>query len=197
MWFYDNPFVHQPKHIWLSFWIEPAGPYEPYAEFAINWSTDIWYYEGVPGRPPLPEDGFEELYIGRQVFPVVPGPNTIDFWIEEYNPEWVSIDFFAANVIINGWIWHECVPTSLDLAFVITGPAICGDVNGDGVIDLGDVLHLIGWLYKGGPAAVAFEAADVDCSGVIDLGDVLYLINYLYKGGPRPCDPNGDGIPDC
>ncbi len=197
MWFYDNPFIHQPKHVWLEFYIDPAGPGEPYAEFAINWSTDLWYYEGVPGRPPLPEDGFEEYYIGRQVFEVVPGWNYIDYWINEYNPEWVSIDFRATDVIINGWIYHECVPTSLDLAFVITGPTICGDVNGDGVIDLGDVLHLIGWLYKGGPAAVAFEAADVDCSGVIDLGDVLYLINYLYKGGPRPCDPNGDGIPDC
>jgi hypothetical protein len=119
MWFYNNPFVHQPKHIWLEFFIDPVGPY-PYAEFAINWSTDLWYYEGVPGRPPLPGDD-ETLFIGREVFPVGPGPNTIDFWIDDYNPEWVSIDFVATDVVINGWIWHECVQTSMDLAFVITG----------------------------------------------------------------------------
>ena len=119
MWFYNNPFVLNPKHIWLDFNIDPVGP-EPYVEFAINWSTDLWYYEGEPGRPPLPGDD-ETLYIGRQVFPVDFGPNTIDFWIDDYNPEWVSIDFVATDVVINGWIWHECVQTSMDLAFVITG----------------------------------------------------------------------------
>jgi len=53
-------------------------------------------------------------------------------------------------------------------------------------MDLGDVLHLINYLYKGGPAPNPFETGDVDCNGGIDLGDVLYLINYLYKGGPVP-----------
>ena len=61
-----------------------------------------------------------------------------------------------------------------------------GDVNGDGIIDLGDVLYLISYLYKGGPAPDPFEAGDCDCNGIIDLGDLLLLINYLYKGGPAP-----------
>jgi len=62
----------------------------------------------------------------------------------------------------------------------------CGDVNTDGLIDLGDVLHLIAYLYKNGPAPNPLEAGDADCTGVIDLGDVLYLIAYLYKNGPAP-----------
>jgi len=61
-----------------------------------------------------------------------------------------------------------------------------GDANGDGVIDLGDVLYVISYLYKGGPAPDPFEAGDCDCDGIVDLGDVLYLISYLYKGGPAP-----------
>ena len=61
-----------------------------------------------------------------------------------------------------------------------------GDVNGDGTIDLGDVLHIVSYLYKGGPAPDPFEAGDADCNEVIDLGDVLYLVSYLYKGGPAP-----------
>jgi hypothetical protein len=119
MWFYNNPFVPNPKHIWLEFYIEEVGP-AAYAEFAINWSTDLWSTEGVPGRPPLPGED-ETLYIGRQIFEVFPGSNTIDFWIDDYNPEWVSVDFVGTDVVINGWIWHECVQTSMDLAFVITG----------------------------------------------------------------------------
>jgi hypothetical protein len=120
MWFYDNPFVSNPKHIWLQFNINPIGP-APSALFAINWSTPAWDELGM-GRPPLPGDD-EMLYIGRQEFPVLIGPNTIDFSLP-YNPEWVSIDFVATNVVINGWIWHECIGTSLDLAFVITGKEV-------------------------------------------------------------------------
>jgi len=63
---------------------------------------------------------------------------------------------------------------------------IRGDANGDGIIDLADVLYLINYLYKGGPAPDPFEAGDCTCDGIVDLGDVLYLISYLYKGGPAP-----------
>jgi hypothetical protein len=191
MWFYDNPFtVTHPKHIWLQFNIAPVGPV-PSAQFAINWSTPEWDTLGM-GRPPLPGEN-EMLYIGRQVFPVVPGPNTIDFNLP-YNPEWVSVDFVAQDVIINGWIWHECIGTSLDLAFVITGhegvPVICGDVNNNGVVNLGDVVYLIAYLYKSGPAPVpSLCVGDVNNNNAVDLGDLVYLITYLYKGGPAP-DPN-------
>jgi len=126
MWFYDNPFVYRPKHIWLQFMINPIGPM-PAAQFAINWSTPAWDSLEM-GRPPLPGEN-EMLYIGRQIFPVNPGPNTIEFTLP-YNPEWVSIDFVATNVFINGWIWHECVQTSMDMAFVITGEeAPCNPPN--------------------------------------------------------------------
>jgi len=63
---------------------------------------------------------------------------------------------------------------------------LCGDVTANGVIDLEDVLHLINYLYKGGPAPVPLETGDADGSGEINLGDALHLINYLYKGGPPP-----------
>ena len=61
-----------------------------------------------------------------------------------------------------------------------------GEVTGDGLIDLGDLLFLISYLYKGGLAPCPVEVGDVNCDGIIDLGDILYLISYLYKGGPPP-----------
>jgi len=63
---------------------------------------------------------------------------------------------------------------------------IPGDVNGDGEVDLGDVLFLVSYLYKQGPAPEPIERGDVNGDGVIDLGDILYLVSYLYKGGPVP-----------
>jgi len=69
---------------------------------------------------------------------------------------------------------------------ILGDPFVIGDVNGDGVLDLGDVLYLISYLYKGGLAPDPLEVGDCNCDGVVDLGDVLLLISYLYKGGPAP-----------
>jgi glutamine cyclotransferase len=64
-----------------------------------------------------------------------------------------------------------------------------GDANGNGIIELGDVVYLITYLYKDGPPPKPMEAGDANYDGKVDLGDVVYLITYLYKGGPPPCDP--------
>jgi len=64
-----------------------------------------------------------------------------------------------------------------------------GDANADGKIDVGDVVSLINYLYKNGPAPKPLEAGDANCDGIIDVGDVVFLINYLFKKGPPPCDP--------
>jgi len=61
-----------------------------------------------------------------------------------------------------------------------------GDANADGNIDLGDVVYLVNYLYKGGPAPVPLEAGNCDCDARIDVEDIIYLLNYLLKGGPVP-----------
>ena len=61
-----------------------------------------------------------------------------------------------------------------------------GDVNGDLQVDVGDVIYLINYLYRGGPAPFPIEGGDYNGDGVVDVGDVVYLINYLFKGGPPP-----------
>jgi Tol biopolymer transport system component len=66
---------------------------------------------------------------------------------------------------------------------------LCGDANGDGVINSADVVYLINYLYKAGPAPQPLEAGDANCDNIINSADVVYLINYLFKGGPPPCCP--------
>jgi len=63
-----------------------------------------------------------------------------------------------------------------------------GDVNGDWNVDVGDVVYLINYLYKGGVSPEPVESGDATCEGFVDVGDVVYLINYLFKGGPPPCE---------
>ncbi|MFH1335945.1 MAG: dockerin type I repeat-containing protein [Candidatus Zixiibacteriota bacterium] len=62
-----------------------------------------------------------------------------------------------------------------------------GDVNQTGLIDIGDVVYLINYLYRAGSNPIPLETGDCNCDGVIDIGDVIYLINYLFKNGLPPC----------
>ncbi|MGB7063336.1 MAG: dockerin type I repeat-containing protein [Candidatus Zixiibacteriota bacterium] len=61
-----------------------------------------------------------------------------------------------------------------------------GDCNCDGIVDIGDVVYLIGYLYRNGPAPTLTEVGDSNCDGIVDVGDVVRLIGYLYKGEPPP-----------
>ena len=65
-------------------------------------------------------------------------------------------------------------------------PFTCGDCNGDGIVEIGDVIYLINYLYKEGSAPDPLQAGDCNCDEIVDLGDVVYLINYLFKEGASP-----------
>jgi hypothetical protein len=78
-----------------------------------------------------------------------------------------------------------------------SGGYTCGDADGSSAVDIDDVVYLIAYIFAGGPPPSPIAAGDADCSGAIDIDDVVYLISYIFSGGHSPCDPNGDGIPDC
>ena len=61
-----------------------------------------------------------------------------------------------------------------------------GDANSDGLINLGDVVYLLNYLFKSGPEPAIYAAGDANCDQTIELGDVIYLLNYLFKGGLPP-----------
>ena len=61
-----------------------------------------------------------------------------------------------------------------------------GDANRDHKITVGDVVYLVNYLFKGGPAPSPSEAGNVNGDTKLTVSDVVYLVNYLFKGGPRP-----------
>jgi uncharacterized repeat protein (TIGR01451 family) len=82
---------------------------------------------------------------------------------------------------------------TLDMAFVITSTApsvLCGDVNNDGVVNVGDAIYILNYLFKHGPAPVPYLCVgDVNNDDVVNVGDAIYILNWLFKSGPAP-DPN-------
>ena len=63
---------------------------------------------------------------------------------------------------------------------------VCGDCNGDGVVDIADVVYLIEYLFVEGSPPSPLCIGDVNCDTLVDIADVVYLINYLFKDGPPP-----------
>jgi len=205
IWFYDHPLdYNRHKNIITELVILPTGP-DAYIDFAVNWSTDQWSLDQLPGdsAPPLPGVP-EELYIGREILysgPIQgPTPLNLEYIIEDYNPEWVSIDVRGASFFIEqGMIAHQCelnqgYQQSLDLSFVINNSdtSCCvqrGDaLHDNGLVLVNDLVYLVNYVFKGGPPPPCLEEGDVilPLDGLILVNDLVFLVNYVFKGGPPP-----------
>ena len=72
-----------------------------------------------------------------------------------------------------------------------------GDSNGDWTLDLSDGIHLLGWLYSGGPAPAPLacgagvpsrQNGDTNGDGDIDVSDVIVVFTHLFLGGSGPVE---------
>jgi hypothetical protein len=75
----------------------------------------------------------------------------------------------------------------------ITGPSeiLAGDSNGDGILNIGDPIFILAYIFHGGPAPDPLCIADVNGDGIVDIGDAVYLLQYIFVHGPAPingCD---------
>jgi len=119
-------------------------------------------------------------------------PDGSTAWVKRYNGPGNGDDYAFAmviddsgNVFVTGVISDS--GTSDDFATIKYVQFLCGDCNKDGVVDVGDVVSLINYLFKGGPSPIPIlHAGDANCDQVVDVGDVIFLINYLFKGGATP-----------
>ena len=61
-----------------------------------------------------------------------------------------------------------------------------GDANLDGVLNVGDAVYIIAYIFRNGPSPRPLFAGDINADGKINVGDSVYLINYLFREGPPP-----------
>jgi len=63
---------------------------------------------------------------------------------------------------------------------------LAGDVNADGTVTSADVVFVVNYVFKGGPAPVPAALADVNVDCTVTSADIIYLVAYVFKSGPPP-----------
>jgi hypothetical protein len=81
----------------------------------------------------------------------------------------------SASYRVNSGFWQEFGELFL-----------CGDANDNGMVEAGDVVYLLGYLFRAGPPPQPMCIGDANLSGSVEGGDVVYLITYLFRAGPPP-----------
>ena len=74
------------------------------------------------------------------------------------------------------------------LSTLAFGADMCGDANGDGYINVGDVVFLINYVFRSGPAPDPLCSGNADGDDIVNISDAVYLVNLIFRGGPPPVE---------
>jgi len=119
----------------------------------------------------------------------------------------IKLDFsqYCYN-LVDGWVSVGVTPSSLvkvyfqwsykpdmgvsnwDLASYVfannlTPDFLPGNADGEGTVDIDDVVFLIQYIFGGGAAPDPVRAGDANASGDVDIDDAVHLLNYIFVGG--------------
>jgi len=81
--------------------------------------------------------------------------------------------------------------TISDTYVYTTASTVAGDVNANGSITSADIIYMVTYVFKGGPAPVVPNHGDVNCDGNDTSADIIYLVGFVFKGGSPPCSQTG------
>ena len=182
----------------INQWLEPA--FQGWAACVIK-ATDFPAVPGMPSGPTVGETGAD---YGFSTSTTDPEEDSIFYWLDwgdGANTDWLGP--YAPGdtcTVSNSWSEPETYDVKVKAKDVYDHESdwsealsisvyARGDCNGDRIINVGDVLYLINYLYKNGSTPLPFWTGDVNCDHEINLADAVYLINYLFRNGPPPCTP--------
>lgn len=100
----------------------------------------------------------------------------------------VGIGTSSNYTLISGF-WQDFGTGSLVTCCI----GIRGNIDGDllEVIDVSDLVYMVDYQFRGGPApGCDYEAdlAEISEPPIIDVSDLVYMVDYQFRGGPGPAD---------
>jgi len=67
---------------------------------------------------------------------------------------------------------------------------LAGDANSDGLVNVGDAIYVVNYVFKDGPEPSCMAEGDANADGLVNVGDAIHVVNYVFKDGPDPICPN-------
>jgi subtilisin family serine protease len=144
-----------------------VSPVDPAAS-TLYYRVDGGAYAGVPLFAAAPDT----------VAGSVPLPSSTFSLIEYYYVVFDTVGFSARSpeplIEVHSFVWQTLLG---------------GDTTKDKVVNIGDILALVSYIFKSGPAFDPIALGDVDNNASINSSDVVYLVNFVFKSGPAPVLP--------
>ncbi len=129
-------------------------------------------------------------------YPAVTDPDNTTFDISYLQiPHWCTVRNDSVVGITRDTIFLEPITVvaadtcNADTLSFYTLVYLCGNANADLLINVGDAVYLINYIFRSGPTPQPLRAGDANCDGQINVGDAVYLISYIFRGGSAPCCP--------
>src|SRR5687768_4039652 len=66
------------------------------------------------------------------------------------------------------------------------------DANADGLLDIGDPIFSLGFIFAGGEGPPCLDGADSNDDGGVDISDAVFTLFYLFGGQRPPPAPGAD-----
>jgi hypothetical protein len=179
-WFVRNP----PQDFTMSYLIRAGGEQGTEQAVTLGGQSFTWQHYGV-------------AYDGSKIRFFVNGV-AIDSMLKSgamdvnSEPMYIGLDARIPNEYWSGIIdevrLYNRALTQPEMHAEYRSGFIVGDPNSDGKINVGDVVYMINYAFKG-PAPKPLKAGDANCDGKGNVGDAVFLINYVFKQGPAPNCP--------
>jgi hypothetical protein len=173
----------------------------------------LYVISSLNRKPEITVPGPQTVYAGLQLaFPVVAtDPDTVDTLILTRNGvgdfpcyprvspvvcyfQWTTTGDDTLNSPYEVMFTVEDGRDSTDTAIVeitvlpysVPPSGMPGDVTGDSVVNVADVVFMVNYFFLYGPPPNPPAAGDVNGDCFIGVSDLIWLINYLYRYGPPP-----------
>jgi len=173
--------------------------------------NDVYVYESGPfgAEAPLPDDTIYGLMGGLTGFSTAAIDTcedlsmlvTFDVYdLQPHDTQCVVNILSTSRLDAGGLIFMDNIDKAN--AFIDNHPEIqCGqppspcdctpgDANDDDMVNVGDAVYVINYVFKNGPPPGPYETCSGDANGdcQCNVGDAVYIINYVFKNGPDPAD---------
>jgi hypothetical protein len=194
------------------YWVTGTNPLTPgdlfYDEFGIsrvrhNASFDFIGAAGAAGWPDLEtrtDNIFGGLLPSISIFETLPAAEVIYTYISNssdpnFNGKPVGVLYDSGKgkrIALSFPIYQLTEPSAEALMakilteFGLEPLAAGGDANGDGLVNIKDIIFIICYVLKGGAAPEDLNVIDVNADCIINIEDIYFLINFVYLDGPVP-----------